>query len=146
MNKGKISISRPHGHNCDYIQIRVKDVNSLVPFVDVQIKYADFTRALTGQGEIDCEFETRWLDLLGTIRENKTEVVLIPARKTRNERSVNRQIIRNAIAAHEVNGWRGDDDDAKNFHRYVRDDKESGGKYFNISFVRYVEPISDDAN
>ena len=72
--KGKITISKPS--NREYVNIRIYDTDSGLEFVEVKIELKNFSEALLGLARVECEFETRDLDLIGTTRE--TKVVDVP--------------------------------------------------------------------
>ena len=134
--QGRITISRPAGYDIDSITIEIEDTLSCVPFLSVQVSYANFTKALTGQGYIPCEFETRGLELIGKRREAKTEHVFVPdgSHETRDKRAYN------AVKQYEKDGWKGRREDALNFHR--RKEADAGGVWYEVTFKRHVEDES----
>ena len=131
--QGRITISRPAGHDIDSITIEIEDTLSCVPFLSVQVGYANFTKALTGQGYIPCEFETRGLELIGKRRETKTVCIRVPdgPYETRDKRA------HNAVKQCEKDGWKGRHEDALNFHR--RKESDAGGAWYEVTFTRHVE-------
>lgn len=135
--QGKITISRPIGHDVESITIEIEDILSGVSFLSVQVGYANFTKALTGQGYIPCEFETRSLELIGKRRETKTERVFVPdgSYETRDKRA------HNAVEQCEKDGWKGYYEDALNFHK--RREVESNGAWYEVTFTRHVENESE---
>lgn len=75
--KGKISIGRTHGHDCNYITIEIVDCNSRVRFVKVNLSYEDFAKALTGLAYNPMEFEINNLDVIGKVKEQKDLIFLV---------------------------------------------------------------------
>ena len=131
--QGKITISRPVGHNIEVITIDIEDESSGVSFLSVLVGYADFAKALTGQGYIPCEFEIRGLELIGKRRETKTEHVFVldGSYETRDKRACN------AVEQYEKDDWKGCREDTLNFHR--RKETESDGAWYAVTFTRHVE-------
>ena len=61
--KGSISISRPSfGDGRQKISIQIKDIDSRVSFLDVEIDLDLFSSALTGLSEQACDFKVRGLN------------------------------------------------------------------------------------
>ena len=131
--QGKITISRPVGHNIEVITIDIEDESSGVSFLSVQVGYANFTKALTGQAYIPCEFEIRGLEVIGKRRETKTEHVFVPdgSHETRDKRAYN------AVKQYEKDGWKGRREDALNFNK--RKEADAGGAWYEVTFTRHVE-------
>lgn len=77
MLDGKISISRPQGSGVDYISIHINDNNSNSQFLDIQIKYADFTEALTGLAGIPIKFTLRNAENVGKYIQRESLVIEI---------------------------------------------------------------------
>ena len=66
MSKGKITISRPQfGDGRKAISITVKDVDSRVRFLDIELPLGEFAECLTGLSEVTCNIETRGLKNVG---------------------------------------------------------------------------------
>ena len=79
MIKGKITISRPScSDGKEVIVIKVKDENAVMEFLSIELSYENFTKAITGQGYIDCEFEVGNLDKVGKIRKTKKLTFQMP--------------------------------------------------------------------
>lgn len=130
---GKVSISRVHSshdgvsHHGDYMNITIVDENSGVEFVDVQVDIKTFMDVLTGLARQPCEFELRLPELVGMVKEGKSELVQKPGWNATDEE------IDEILIPFEVNGWRAARDNIKNHHNY-RGDK------VQVSFSRYVAP------
>lgn len=131
--QGRITISRPIGLDVGSVAIEIEDVASCIPFLSIQVGYANFTKALTGQGYIPCEFETRGLELIGKRREAKTQHIFVPdgSYETRDKRAYD------AVKQCEKDGWKGRHEDALNFHK--RKEAESDGAWYEVTFTRHVE-------
>ena len=66
---GQITISRPqYGNGTKKIVITIKDTNSVIDFIELEIDYVNFTEAITGLAYSECKFETRLLDKVGKKR------------------------------------------------------------------------------
>jgi|WetSurMetagenome_2_1015567.scaffolds.fasta_scaffold589458_1 hypothetical protein len=77
--KGRISITRPtYGNGDKFIDITLEDRNSLITFLNAKITYEDFTKALTGQGDLPVIMEVNGLDKVGLVRETKGLVFPVP--------------------------------------------------------------------
>ena len=73
MNKGKLTISRPSfGSDKEVIAISVIDKDAVVEFLEIEIDLDEFARCITGLSNIDCNFETRYLEVVGKKREQDT--------------------------------------------------------------------------
>ncbi len=73
MNKGKITISRPCSSREDEIvSLRIYDSKARIEFVEVEIGLANMMQAITGLGNVACEFKTRGLENVGKTIESKT--------------------------------------------------------------------------
>jgi len=137
MLRGNISISAPYGSGVDYIQIEFIDESSHTRFLRATMSYEDFTRALTGRGEIPCEFSLT-AGRVGFIHQHKSEQVFIPDGEfaTRKERAAE------AVKAIEMDGWIGRGEDALNQHRLTK--RENQGAWYSVTFVRYIKPSSTE--
>lgn len=128
----KLTISRPSGTDTGYITIRVMDGDSGSHFVDVKVPYEEFALAITGMGHVDCSAVVRGLNRLGLVRENKSEVITLPPSVSRVEQD---DEINDLLAPYEVDGWIGNRDDFKNWHRRSR---SPSGNTITVSFQRWV--------
>jgi len=73
MNKGKITISRPCSSREDeVVSITIQDEDAKVQFVEVEVSLANMMQAITGLGNVPCEFVTRGLESVGKVREAKS--------------------------------------------------------------------------
>ena len=70
---GKISITRPTFSDfSESIRITITDDAAGIEFLEIGMSYSDFTKCITGQAYIPCEFETRGLEHVGkTIERSK---------------------------------------------------------------------------
>ena len=86
MDEGKLTISRPtYGNEKRKISISVKDVNSRIRFLSVEIDLDKFSECLTGLSEVDCTIETRGLDKVGKELETRSFEFEIPQGSNRVE-------------------------------------------------------------
>lgn len=127
---GRITISRTSG-NREMIVIGITDWDSMAKFVEAEMTLEDFARCVTGHHS-PCELEVRQLEQVGKEIQSKTEYVLLSPQATPAS-------IRLAVQAYEVDGWIGNDSDAKNHHHYIptknRDDKHC----YAVGYRRWVE-------
>ena len=68
MLKGRLTISRPQGPTTDdhpYVKIAVRDENSRVTFLEIDVPVAEFALALTGLSEVPVTLKPTQLDLVG---------------------------------------------------------------------------------
>lgn len=66
--EGSIQISSPSGMMWDdYISITIRDENAVQEFIEVRIKYEDFTKAIMNRPS-PIEFKVRGLDKVGKVR------------------------------------------------------------------------------
>ncbi len=143
--QGKLTISRVSSNKADdCIQIRLAYARASITFAKATVSLVGFASAITGLGFVLCEIEVRGLDLIGKQREHKTEEIFIPGKSY--DRKARGAIARKAIEPFEVDGWRGDDDDANNSHRWVRREPPKGkeGQWTMISFERWVDVVAEE--
>ena len=77
--KGELTISRPsYGDDREFIEIELRDKNSMTNFARVYISYGDFTRAITGQGFLEVDIDVRNLEYVGLKKVKKELIFIIP--------------------------------------------------------------------
>ena len=130
--QGQVSISCPAGPGADYITIQLEDDQSRCRVTEIRIKYGDFARALTGLGNVACEFDL-YVGNVGKRREVKEERVCIP-RVGFGEREA---AAAEAVAVYNVDGWTGRVQDALNQHRRVQSTDD--GTWYRVGYVRFVD-------
>lgn len=96
---------------------------------------ADFALALTGMGHTRCEFEVSGLELIGKVREHKTEV--LPAIDVATHSSCRDTVARLIVSRCESDGWVGRWKDMLNRHNAVKLVDGRDGR--RVTFVRYVD-------
>lgn len=134
--KGRIHISRPsYGSGKEAICIEVIDESSGVQFIELEMALADFTKAVTGQAHVDVEFELRGVDLVGMVRENKTEEVYMPD----GDYDKREQRAARALKKQEVDGWKGRIDDCLNMHKRIGSHPKKKGSIYSVTFTRHVD-------
>ena len=103
MNKGKITISRPsYGDGREKIVISIEDRDAVVRFVEVELDLPEFAKAITGQGNINCELKYRNLEVLGKKRETKEITFKISDKYIHSDR---KQLAIEAAKEHTPEGW-----------------------------------------
>ena len=87
--KGSLTISRPTcGDGREYISIQVKDVNSRVRFLEVEISYAEFTACLTGRSETKCDLVINNLSNVGKTKKTDTITFELPNHSYSNKKEI----------------------------------------------------------
>ena len=127
-----ITISRPSGDSCNYISITVVDKKCSCEFIELQIPYSEFAQALTGLSRIDCVANFRENAPIGKKREHKFVIVKCPDYANIEDREKREKAARKVFAEFEVDGWKGNVDDAFNHHNWC------GKNEVRVGFVRYV--------
>lgn len=130
MAEGKISIGRVHSNNGEWVEITIKDETSLVEFLEVKVSLENFAKLITGLSYIDCNFQTRGLNLVGKQREYKTVIVACDGWSLKRDEE---EAINAVLAPYEVDGWIGRRYDLKNSKNYV------GHEGVKVLFERWVE-------
>ncbi len=132
--KGQLSINRVYcSHGDDYMSIRIEDCLSGVVFTEVEISLEGFARALSAEGNIDCDFTLRGIDLVGKKREVKT--CKIPQPDIFSE-----EITENAIGERESDGWEARREDLENRHNFTKDG------HIEVVFTRFVNPTEKESD
>ena len=136
---GRIDILRPTRGAERFIQMRLEDEGSRCVVIDIRMTMEDFGNAITGLGNTPCKFQLLGVKQVGKRVEHKAVEVFVPdgTSDTRSER------IRVAVVAYEKDGWRGDDNDAQNWHRAAR--SENRGTWYNVQYTRFVDIEEDDS-
>lgn len=136
--KGTISVLRYSSTST--MKIELRDESSGVLFLEVELTAEDLMLAVSGRSEMDCQFELRYLETVGKLREHKEEVVPIPTMGV----PVTDKSIARALETFEVDGWKARREDAKNHHRLV----EYKAKYslYRVSFTRFVDQPAPEAD
>ena len=142
MRKGKITISRPsYADYRENISIQVSDGSSRVRFLDIEMNYADFTRAITGQSDLPIDFEVQSVDKIGMVSVNKT--IKVPFPKSICGKDERKIAADEALIAYEVDGWKAYRGDCYNMHRRTSapegTNKNPSVDWYNISFSRFEE-------
>lgn len=76
---GRVTISRPvYGDGKEVISIQVRDVNSRTTFVEVEIPLENFSKAITGLAETECDFKVHHLDRVGKKKVTKSLDIPMP--------------------------------------------------------------------
>ena len=129
---GKITITRPMDPRVEeeYISISVKDMVSHKEVVEVRVPLDNFSKALTGQGFIDCEIKYPSQENIGKKRETKYENV--PCKDYLETEEEKREV----LEPFEVDGWIGRSSDLNNHHRSTEDG-------YNVLFERWIEIEND---
>lgn len=133
---GKISISRPsHFDEREEVVITILDDVAGAVLGEVRLGLAEFTKAVTGEGRIDCVVEVSRDELsrIGTVCETKREFV--PGRD-RNKAA-------EALAPFMVDGWTPRERDYGNHHNWRT---QRGVEGCNVCFVRNVPKDGDEVN
>ena len=142
--QGKLTIIRTRSNQSDgYVAVQVKDMLSGCEVIEARISLAEFVEALFGAGFRQCEFDLNDSGVVGKQHEHKQVEIFIPSDLS-HRTDEGAAGIRAAIAVHEVDGWRGRDEDARNSHRWTRTPTPKGqeGHWMMIAFHRWVDAES----
>lgn len=134
---GNITISNVNSNKPPYnwVSIGLVDGSSGCLMAQIELSYQQLGEALTGRGQVPCEFALWAVEKAGLKREHKVEDVFIPHKGYGGD--AYKKAAAKAIKKLEVDGWIGDVDDANNHYHHVRN--EEGGQVYRIGFVRYVQ-------
>jgi hypothetical protein len=134
--KTSITISRPTcSDGRDVITVRVRDEASHCTIIEVEVASREFAHALTGLGDVPCVAEFYADAPIGKAREHKTEVV--PRPDWCGPKAERETVAASALAAFEVDGWKGDPNDLFNSHKWT--ETADGLPGARVMFVRHVE-------
>lgn len=135
-HKGKITISRyQSSKGPDGISIEITDESSGIRFCSADMTVEAFGFAITGLSHQECGLDVRGLNLIGKLREYKTERVPKPHGYSKNEADSAK-----SLKPFEVDGWVGCVHDLWNHHR------SAGEGFQNVGFIRYVDQNEQPCN
>lgn len=129
--KGTISVLRYSSTST--MKIELRDESSGVRFLEVELTAEDLMLAISGRSEMDCQFELKYLETVGKLREHKEEIVPIPTMGV----FVTAEVVTKALEPFEIDGWKARREDAKNHHRFVEYKAEYS--LYRVSFTRFVD-------
>jgi len=126
--KAEIRLSRVSGGDGDDFPFRlyVKDDDAGVQFFEARLTSEQFADLLSNRGA-EVDLELRGLNLVGTMREYKKELVPMKDRL-----GITPEQKRAALKKFEVDGWIGDESDLTNHHRWRE------GNKVEVGFHRHV--------
>lgn len=134
---GLISIMRVQSsRDDDYISIEVEDDSSGVRFLEIKLSMHGFAKIITGLSSQNCEITTMRLNLLGSIAENKTEIIPRLKGDARDDKAVAKH-----LKIYEINGWTARRSDVSNPHRWVGKDEVTVVFFRNVD-AKTGEPIT----
>lgn len=127
--RGRVTIARYSDNKSDGgIRIELTDNQSRVRFATALLTFEQFSKAVTGMGEIEVELEVRRLDLVGKTAENKTEIIKMTYPYGDEKKKV---ALRKAVAKFEVDGWVARTGDTENHNNAKADG-------IHVVFFRHV--------
>ena len=134
--KGRLTISKVIcSDREDYIMIEIEEIEGHAN-IRADVSLEEFAQAVTGLGSRPIDLVVRGSDHLGKKMEVKDEE--IPC----DPYGVSDDGLREVLKSYEVDGWKGDISDFKNFHRRVAKRREEVMKgkeeTYRVSFVRWV--------
>ena len=134
MNNGRLTISRPnYGGEQQKISIKVRDDNSRITFLEIEIDLAKFTECLTGLSEVDCNIKTRGLGKVGKTKEMKPFEFEMPEdKKWDNDRKV---IAANLASKLAPEGWKPE----LYFNSQNSFFDKDGKQYARTSLLRWID-------
>ena len=121
------------------VVIAVEDEDARSQFLQISITKEAFTRMTLGHQEVEAQLELYNLENLGTIAQNKVELIPMPGEG--KYFSIDRpKEVTKALKPYEVDGWSARVEDLHNHHNYVaRDKKNPKGPYQKVAFFRQVK-------
>lgn len=138
--KGELHFGRTYGREdgkrIDYFRLELIDEKSWTGVITVEIpadKIADFI----SNSPVKVDYKTFDSQVLGCQAQNKEIVLNVPQMIGKDKIALRK--LREAIAAHEKDGWRGNDEDAHNHHRYAGVSTRKGWVMYRIGFNRWVK-------
>lgn len=126
---GKITISKVVGLGDDYMEIRIRDVDASVEFIEVKLSMEDFAQAITGMGAIPCKFEVRGLENVGKKRETEPLKFPIPGVLEKKEKALE------LLPSYIPDGWKA----SMYFHSRNSFTTEGDQHYANTTIYRWVD-------
>lgn len=121
----------------NYIEVMVEDCASKTIFCVLTFTLEQFALSAIGNvGNVDCDATLYNLGLIGKRREHKREIVLMPKDERGPKREEAAAVI--AVAAHEVDGWKGRAGDATNWHNRKPEYDTDTHYAYEVIYVRYV--------
>lgn len=148
--KGKLSISRPsrgNGCNDSIISIRIRDKNSSIEFLEIDVEAVELMKALTGLSEVPMEYEARGLHNLGKYYQHR------PFSMTVHEDTLKEAGV-NIYGADELEIWAGKNAEVPEGWHLSRSLRSQGSKRYdfetktltlNMSIYRYTEEKENGA-
>ena len=127
--------------------VRITDRISGCIILEAQLSFEDYAQAvLTSRHDVPCVIAFNDKGPIGKKRETKHELVWVPHGDYGEKR---KEAAREAIAKHEVDGWKGSYEDALNSHRIRRlpapeGAKPGDGSWYDVGFVRWVRATQED--
>lgn len=125
---GNITISRVHDSD-KYIEISITDEANRIEFVVTRLTLEAFAQCVTGLGHVECQIETRRLDLVGKRIEHKSEIIPVNGWGIKGDETA----ISVALAPYEVDGWIARRLDMNNSKNYFSTDG------VRVTFFRHVD-------
>ncbi len=134
--KGKITISKVTSNiEPDFISITIVEAKSRCKAIEAKLSFENFTKALTGQGHIDCDLVFNDSGVIGKTREIKHEIIPRPeSYKDLVDDNINKGNYQCVLAlqALQIDGWEVRRSDIDNFYNWVGSDK------VKVLFIRYI--------
>ena len=129
--KGYLKINRI-GVNPVNFEINIEDQSSGKTVMRATLSPADLMLALSGKGDVDCEFTMQNVALAGTKREGKAEDICLGNRLGH----LSEDEMTALLKPYEIYGWKGERSDINNSHnRFSRKDQ----RFVRVNFHRFVD-------
>ena len=136
-----LRISRCYGgERGDGVRIEIKDSESHVQFLSLELSIEQFGRAVASMLVDDLECTVRGAHLIGMKHEVKRELVLFDRYREGGKPDSPPNLAElAALGPFEVDGWRGSYADLRNGHRTKR---EGDKRFQEVVFRRHVDPAT----
>lgn len=131
---GKIDIKHRKGGT---VQITVRDVKSRVEFIEIEMSWEEFCRAvMTNLADRPCTFELVGVELVGKTKQSKIVSVVVENLPFSSDERI--AIAKNVATPHEVDGWKADAGWVSRSRDGVSHNGD-GTSTLNIPFYRWVD-------
>lgn len=132
--KGSIHFSKRQVNypNEDYISIELRDEESGVLFLDIDLDLKSAAQAILFSGFVDVDMNLRGLHLLGMKRQVKSVTLEL-------DRDQLWEYRHQIAAAHELDGWKASEHDLNKWNHHHSDGK--GG--YRVGYTRWVDKEND---
>jgi len=133
--KGKISVSRISYSNRNSVGIEIKDDNSRIKFLDIEMSCENFGKLLSGMSYIECDFEIKDINKVGMKKIVEEMIFEMPDYyEYENRKFIAYNIVKNGIEV-KNQGWEINDSLNSKDSFY----EEDGIEYCKMRIAKWVD-------